>query len=85
MEYRYNREIRENTEMNKKARLMELMRKVPDRPGDLREWFFEKSAGEDYMFRKKGTRLSARTAERAAKHLKSRDRMVEKESGTMTW
>lgn len=55
MEYRYNREIRENTEMNKKARLMELMRKVPDRPGDLREWFFEKSAGEDYMFRKKGT------------------------------
>lgn len=55
MEYRYNREIRENTEMNKKARLMELMRKVPDRPGDLRKWFFEKSAGEDYMFRKKGT------------------------------
>lgn len=55
LEYRYNREIRENTEMNKKARLMELMRKVPDRPGDLREWFFEKSAGEDYMFRKKGT------------------------------
>lgn len=55
MEYRYNREIRENTEMNKKARLMELMRKVPDRPGDLREWFFEKSAGEEYMFRKKGT------------------------------
>ena len=44
-----------STEMNKKARLMELMRKVPDRPGDLREWFFEKSAGEDYMFRKKGT------------------------------
>lgn len=41
--------------MNKKARLMDLMRKVPDRPGDLREWFFEKSAGEDYMFREKGT------------------------------
>lgn len=55
LEYRYNREIRENTEMNKKARLMDLMRKVPDRPGDLREWFFEKSAGEDYMFREKGT------------------------------
>lgn len=56
LEHRYNREIRENTEMNKKARLMELMRKVPDRPIDLREWFFEKSAGEDYMFREKGTR-----------------------------
>ena len=55
LEHRYNREIRENTEMNKKARLMDLMRKVPDRPGDLREWFFEKSAGEDYMFREKGT------------------------------
>lgn len=55
LEHTYNREIRENTEMNKKARLMDLMRKVPDRPGDLREWFFEKSAGEDYMFREKGT------------------------------
>lgn len=55
LEHRYNREIRENTEMNKKARLMDLMGKVPDRPGDLREWFFEKSAGEDYMFREKGT------------------------------
>lgn len=55
LEHTYNREIRENTEMNKKARLMDLMRKVPDGPGDLREWFFEKSAGEDYMFREKGT------------------------------
>lgn len=55
LEHRYNREIRENTEMNKKARLMDLMGKVPDRPTDLREWFFEKSAGEDYMFREKGT------------------------------
>lgn len=55
LEHTYNREIRENTEMNKKARLMDLMRKVPDRPGDLREWFFEKSAGEDYMFSEKGT------------------------------
>lgn len=55
IEYRYNREIRKNTEMNKKARLMNLMRKVPDRPRDLREWFFGKSAGEDYMFREKGT------------------------------
>lgn len=56
LEHSYNREIRERSETNRKMRLMELMRKVPNRPENLREWFFQKSAGEDYMFRNRENR-----------------------------
>lgn len=35
---------------------MDVMRKVPDAPKDLRSWFFKRSAGEDYMFRDRNTK-----------------------------
>ena len=56
LEHSYNSEIRERCETNRKMRLMNLMRKVPGRPKNLREWFFEQAAGEDYMFRNRETK-----------------------------
>lgn len=55
LEHSYNSEIRERSITNRRIRLMNLMRKVPDCPKNLREWFFQKSAGEDYMFRNRET------------------------------
>lgn len=86
LEHRYNREIRENTEMNKKARLMDIMRKVPDRPGDLREWFLRSQQERTICsVKKEHRRLPVQIVERAAKRQESRGRMVEKRSGIMTW
>ena len=56
LEGEYNRKIRWNTAVNRHERLMDVMRKVPDAPKDLRSWFFERSAGEDYMFRDRNTK-----------------------------
>lgn len=56
LEHSYNSEIRERCETNRKIKLMNLMRKVPGRPKNLREWFFEQAAGEDYMFRNRETK-----------------------------
>lgn len=56
LEHSYNSEIRERCETNRKMKLMNLMRKVPGRPKNLREWFFEQAAGEDYMFRNRETK-----------------------------
>lgn len=56
LEHSYNSEIRERSVTNRKIRLMELMRKVPNCPENLREWFFQKSSGEDYMFRDRETK-----------------------------
>ena len=77
MEHSYNSEIRERCETNRKIKLMNLMRKVPGRPKNLREWFFEQAAGEDYMFRNRETKEFGRK--------KSNDRMEKRRSGTMIW
>ncbi len=61
LEHSYNSEIRERCETNRKMKLMNLMRKVPGRPKNLREWFFEQAAGEDYMFRNRETKEFACT------------------------
>ena len=61
LEHSYNSEIRERCETNRKMKLMNLMRKVPGCPKNLREWFFEQAAGEDYMFRNRETKEFACT------------------------
>lgn len=87
LEHSYNSEIRERCETNRKMKLMNLMRKVPGRPKNLREWFFEQAAGEDYMFRNRETKEFACTNcgdPVGRKKSSDRDR-VERRSGTMIW
>lgn len=56
LEEHYDRELRWKTEENRKDRLKDFMGRVPDIPQNFREWFFEVAAGEEYMFKEKGTR-----------------------------
>ena len=49
LEHSYNSEIRERCETNRKIKHMNLMRKVPGRPKNLREWLFKLGDVEDDM------------------------------------
>lgn len=55
MEYSYDYDIRQTAEHNRRAKINNFMIKAPKLPKDADEWFFEKTAGEDYMFKEKGT------------------------------
>ena len=55
MEYSYDYDIRQTAEHNRRAKINNFMSKAPALPKDADEWFFEKTAGEDYMFKEKGT------------------------------
>ena len=56
LEKEYDAELRWKTEENRKDRLKDFMGRVPDISQNFREWFFEVAAGEEYMFKEKGTR-----------------------------
>lgn len=47
----YDRDKRRDTEENRKNRLDAYMAQAPELPADLREWLFEKAAGEDYLMK----------------------------------
>ena len=47
----YGRGKRRDTEENRKNRLDAYMAQAPKLPADLREWLFEKAAGEDYLMK----------------------------------
>lgn len=55
MEYSYDYDVRQTAEHNRKAKINNFMSKAPALPKDADQWFFEKTAGEDYMFKEKGT------------------------------
>jgi DNA-directed RNA polymerase subunit RPC12/RpoP len=55
MEYSYDYDIRQTAEHNRRAKINNFMIKAPKLPKDADEWFFEKTTGEDYMFKEKGT------------------------------
>ena len=55
MEYSYDYDIRQTAEHNRRAKINNFMSKAPKLPKDADQWFFEKTAGEDYMFKEKGT------------------------------